>query len=99
MKRTLIVSLMLAAPLAYALAQVEVSDTVLLGQDLDSGLGSLPPYGEWHRHAQLKRLVISDVHALTGEKIDSGLGDLPPYARWGHHPDLRRFAAPSVAGI
>ncbi len=97
--RTLIASLMLAVPLASTLAQADAPSTVIAGQDLDNGLGSLPPYREWHRHAQLKRLVISDVHALTGEKIDSGLGDLPPYARWGHYPELRRFAAPTVAGI
>ena len=86
---------------AYTFAQAEVADTAVIGQKLDSDLGSLPAYGEWHRHAQLKRLVVSDVGVVvaTGEKIDSGLGNLPPYASWDRHPELRRFASPAMAGI
>ena len=99
MKRTLMVSLMLAAPLAFTMAHAAVADTAVAGQKLDSDLGSLPAYGEWHRHAHLKRLVVSDVGVATGEKIDSGLGDLPPYASWGRHPELRHFASPAMAGI
>jgi hypothetical protein len=97
MKRHLLLSLALVAPLAFSLAQAE--ESVVAGEKLDSDLGSLPPYAEWHLHAHLKRLVAEETGTASGEKLDSGLGELPPYATWGRHPELKRLAAPTTAGI
>jgi hypothetical protein len=62
---------------------------------IDSGLGALPPYSEWHKHPELARFTGSDrsVHSVRGEKLDSGLGDLPPYGEWKNHPTLARLVA------
>lgn len=70
---------------------------------IDSGLGDLPPYGEWKNHPELSRLVERDrsaavvSHRVSGEKLDSGLGELPPYREWKHHPELARLVDDTAA--
>lgn len=98
MKRHLIISLVLAAPLAYTVAQAEMLNPVV-GQKVDSELGNLPAYVYWHQHPSLKRFVVMEIRSAEGVKIDSGLGDLPPYGQWSHHPELRRFTSAEVAGL
>ncbi len=65
---------------------------------IDSGVGELPPYAEWHRHPELARLV--QAHKVEGEKLDSGLGELPHYREWHRYPNLARSVVePAPAAI
>lgn len=49
----------------------------VLGEKLDSRLGSMPPYEQWVNHPTLHVLTrTAAVRRVPGEKLDSGLGDL-----------------------
>ncbi len=68
-----------------ALAMVSITctvqaapDTVVIGQKLDSGLGSLPHYSKWADPTG--RTPMSS--RVVGESLDDGLGALPHYSRW-----------------
>ena len=93
MMRTLLASFAVAVPFVCAGLQAAEPVEVATGQKLDSDLGSLPHYAEWHRHSHLSHLVPPQVANAPGEKLDSGLGALPPYAQWDQYPELRHMAA------
>jgi hypothetical protein len=98
MKPLMLVCLLLAAALGlnvtYA-ADLQAASA----QKLDSDLGNLPPYSEWHRHAHLKHMVIAAPEMDPNGKIDNGLGELPPFSVWNQHPSLEHIykMADSVA--
>ena len=81
---------LLQITIAVALALGTAHATEDPAAKIDSGLGALPPYSEWHKHPELARFT---VHSVRGEKIDSGLGELPPYSEWKNHPTLARLVA------
>jgi hypothetical protein len=58
-----------------ALAQ---SDRAVVGQKLDSGLGSLPHYSKWLDQSGRNPLG----SRVAGESLDNGLGELPHYSKW-----------------
>lgn len=84
----MILAAVLAVAAAPAFAQTPAARTAV-GEKVDSGLGNLPPFIEWHRHPQLRRLAGRAVAQAEGQKLDSGLGTLPPYAQWNRHPELK----------
>lgn len=101
MLRILVVSFAVLVPFVGTGSHAAEPVEVAIGQKLDSGLGDLPHYAEWHRHSHLSHLVPAQVANAAGEKLDSGLGRLPPYAQWHQHPELRHMAAsatPRTAG-
>lgn len=51
------------------------------GEKLDNGLGQLPHYRDWSRHAEMHHLVVRP-HRVPGEKLDNGLGELKHYRYW-----------------
>jgi hypothetical protein len=91
MPRRLLACLIAGTALAFGAAHASEPQPAVPGEKLDSGLGSLPPYGQWHRHPELQRFVVPDADRVLGEKLDSGLGDLPAYSQWKDHPELSRF--------
>jgi hypothetical protein len=96
-------SLLAVAALAFAAAvpahaESPAPRTGVPGEKVDSGLGQLPPFIEWHRHPQLRKLAGRSVARAEGEKVDSGLGDLPPYSQWRDHPELKALAPKPASG-
>jgi hypothetical protein len=62
----------------------------VVGEKLDSGLGSLPHYRHWAtRHATGEPVALSQ--RVPGEKLDSGLGSLPHYRHWTKHSATKRL--------
>lgn len=61
----------------------------VVGEKLDSGLGSLPHYRHWTdptgkqmQPARAEAETALAAKPVVGEKLDSGLGDLPHYRDW-----------------
>lgn len=80
MKSKLLMIAALAAALCGVLPLQAADDSVaVVGDKLDSGLGSLPPYS--HSADKSGRVVIRFT-AVPGESLDDGLGELPPYRLW-----------------
>lgn len=62
----------------------------VVGEKLDSGLGSLPHYRHWAKHrATGEPAALSQ--RVPGEKLDSGLGSLPHYRHWTKHSATKRL--------
>ncbi len=75
-------------PFAHATNEPAAGATLqVAGEKLDSGLGQLPQYSQWSKHAQLAGLVVA-TSKVPGESLDSGLGELPNYSQWADHPRL-----------
>jgi hypothetical protein len=68
-------TLVLALPMAQA--QVAQAQPVI-GEKIDSGLGTLPPYASWDDKTGHQPMR----HRVAGESLDDGLGTLPPYSQW-----------------
>jgi hypothetical protein len=88
MKSKFLVIAALAATLCGALPLHAADKSVaVVGEKLDSGLGSLPHYSRW---ADRSGRVVIRVTAVPGESLDDGLGELPHYRLWvdrsGKHP-------------
>ncbi len=83
-----------AAVLAVAVASSFAAQgprTPVPGEKVDSGLGALPHYRDWAKHAETRHLV-ARANAVPGEKLDSGLGELKPYPQWTHNAGRARQA-------
>jgi hypothetical protein len=47
---------------SFLFAGAAASDQpTMSGEKLDSGLGALPPYGEWHKHPELAHMVAPEM--------------------------------------
>ncbi|MDP1533261.1 MAG: hypothetical protein Q8L92_06715 [Rubrivivax sp.] len=77
MKNSLFLSVAAAMILAAGPA-VSSPDKAVVGQKLDSGLGSLPHYSKWADPTG--RNPVS--HKVAGESLDDGVGSLPHYSKW-----------------
>ncbi|MFN7087670.1 MAG: hypothetical protein ACK4N4_13755 [Burkholderiales bacterium] len=62
------------------------------GEKLDSGLGKLPHYSRWAKHAELRKFATLAA-SVPGEKLDNGLGELPHYSQWAKHPEIKHLVA------
>lgn len=72
-------SILFAAVLSsLALPASAQSANTVVGEKLDSGLGSLPHYAKWSTPSVAK-LVAGKV---AGESLDNQLGELPHYRLW-----------------
>ena len=58
-------------------ASAQPANTVV-GEKLDSGLGSLPHYAQWGTPSAVKAVV----GQVDGESLDNQLGELPHYRLW-----------------
>ena len=67
--------LVLAMPTVMAQGQ---RPHAVIGEQLDSGLGELPPYASWDD--KTGRMPVR--HRVAGESLDDGLGELPHYSKW-----------------
>jgi hypothetical protein len=71
-------ALALCAALCLSLPAQAQPDRAVIGQKLDSGLGSLPHYSKW-----LDRSGRAPMGGrVAGESLDNGLGELPHYSKW-----------------
>jgi hypothetical protein len=86
------------AALAGAMTDVAVAGEPVAGEKLDTGLGNLPPYAEWHRTPGLAVIAAAGSLGTPAAKQDNGLGALPPYSEWHRHPELARLLLPSQRG-
>jgi hypothetical protein len=76
-----------AIALLGGLPVLAAEPSAVVGEKIDSGLGSLPHYASW---ADKTGRVVIRVTAVPGESLDDGLGELPHYRLWadrsGKHP-------------
>lgn len=54
---------------------------VVVGQKLDSGLGSLPHYSQWTDRSGRNVVAVNSTR-VEGESLDDGVGSLPHYSKW-----------------
>lgn len=65
--------------------------SAVVGEKIDSGLGSLPHYSRW---ADRTGSVVIRVTAVPGESLDDGVGELPPYRLWVDRSGKRPMGQP-----
>ena len=86
------------AALAGAMTDVAIAGEPVPGEKLDTGLGNLPPYADWHRTPGLAGIATAEASQIPAAKQDNGLGALPPYSEWHRHPELSRLLPASRRG-
>ena len=70
MLRTLVVSFAVLVPFVGTGSHAAEPVEVAIGQKLDSGLGRLPPYAQWHQHPELRHMAASATPRTAGTDTD-----------------------------
>jgi len=85
------VPMIAAVALLSGLPVLAAEPSAVVGEKIDSGLGSLPHYSRW---ADRSGRVVIRVTAVPGESLDDGLGELPHYRQWADRSGKRPMGKP-----